>query len=159
MEDDEDLKDLSSHIESCRFCLATISESDIFYKLSETAREQFEKLTSLELDVSTELSHLVCVDCHRNLGRFSKFRDDLIKRQEQLNQFVFTQIDDCVQELIEEDEGKEYLKEETISNCFADEAVDFVEESSEIEFMITDSEGCDFSSQSGESMLVAYSFQ
>lgn len=154
MDDSELEVTAEDHLERCRLCLKLIGESDIIYKVSESTKIKFEKLTSheIELNISQNLfSPLICVACNRDLNKYSNFRDELIRKQSKLYEIVFggkfeeqeeitdehelVQEDVAVQE-VEEDENlldectiqevnEEILDEEMIEQfCVDDEQIE-----------------------------------
>lgn len=87
MDGEED--DLDDHKDRCRLCLVLFTESDVFYEISDTIIERFGALTSVELQHHEALSSMICMSCNRNLGKFISLRDDLIRKQQKLYNFVF----------------------------------------------------------------------
>lgn len=81
---------IEDHKDRCRLCLSLIRESDVFYKVSESTKLKFESLTSIKLTTNHNFSTLVCVDCNRDLNKFSIFREDLIKKQSKIHEIVYS---------------------------------------------------------------------
>lgn len=114
---------LEDHKERCRLCLGLFSESDVFYQLNNIIIERFGILTSVELQNDEELSSIICVSCNRNLGRFISLRDELIKKQQILYNYVFGKeektTDEEIHQLNEdafELPESEYLNDDTSDN-------------------------------------------
>lgn len=89
MEDNEKFITIADHLERCRMCLKMVTENDVFYKLNDSLKEKFENLTAIELPIINDLSNLICVTCHRDLGKFSKFREEMTRMQILLYELVY----------------------------------------------------------------------
>ena len=121
MESEEDELNIEDHKDRCRLCLKLFGESDVSYDMSEIVMERFGTITSIELFKHEDLSSMICVSCNRNLGKFISFRDDLIRKQQKLYNFVFGKDENTNEEEFEqfdkiiEDEQPvaEYLYEDT----------------------------------------------
>jgi hypothetical protein len=135
-------------------------------KATLSTKLKFEKLTSNEIDLDISqnaFSPLICVNCNRDLNKFSQFREDLIRKQTKLYEIVFGEIvcedqaadeeandeNAIVQEESHIQEGNEETLDEEMMECnqfFVDE------ESMHIESLVEESDGAEpmFLIESGE---------
>lgn len=102
-EDGELTISVEDHKDRCRFCWEKIGGGDIFYKINEKTKLNFETLTSLPLSIDDDqFSLIACCECFKNLKTFSVFRDDLIRKQTKLCALIFGQ--DNINDTIVDDE-------------------------------------------------------
>lgn len=169
MEHEQTTLNLDDHLERCRLCLNSISESEIFYIISETIKHKFEELTSLELEIDNQkFSSLICVSCHRNLTKFKALRDELVLKQSQLYEVVYGKDDDKNEEEIEmlEDEETTYLSgsearsEAEEESCYQEELIraesEFEDTEMTVEFIVDEDLEDSLIIQDGEINLTTF---
>lgn len=135
MEDEVDEFSLEDHKDRCRLCLDLFTESDVFYELNEVILLRFGLLTSIELNPDAEeFSSIICATCNRNLSKYIALRDDFIRKQKKLYNFVFGEefpnvagIEEKIQEvkddLLEIFSDPEFLEVENEENEFYEEQI------------------------------------
>lgn len=169
MDHESAVLNIEDHLERCRFCLASISESDIFYQITETIKQRFEDFTTLSLEIDQQkFSSLICVSCHRNLAKFKAIRDNFISKQSQLYEIVYGKDDERSVENVEFEESYLSESEATIEaeelaeeDVFFDEEVvnpdsEFEESEMTIEFIISDVEDSLRITQDGKKKIFRY---
>lgn len=77
-----------NHRSKCRFCVRSMSKRQKHVKITEDIQEKFFSITQLILKKSPEYSDKICSSCDKELESYHQFKNDLIERQQKLNDFL-----------------------------------------------------------------------